>query len=297
VADDEPVGYLGGAVDDDPYADEQNPYADPYGQAPPDEEVSGYLGGSEGESEVVGYLGGSEGDDDGVSGYLGAPEGPPAVEEYPALPAGDDSDDYSASDLLGSREDDGYGGGEYGYDPAAVMEQADASYFESMGHDGEDYEDYSEPVTDTTTSTLGEAYDEEDDDQPKTISQQDAESIIRRITTKRILPPDEEKSVTPTLTPQLTPTRGGIKLWPIFGALLILGLAAVFVFKGPIGEWAHNSNIPWLAAVLGYKPPIEVPEPQPVVDRDPDKEAIEALKKKMKLSEDKALGSSEAGGQ
>ncbi len=294
MADDEPVGYLGGAVDDDPYADEQNPYADPYG-APPEEEVSGYLGGSEGQEEVVGYLGGSEGDEE-VSGYLGAPEGQRAPEEYPALPPTEEADDdYSASDLLGSREDDGYGG-EYGYDPAAVMEQADASYFESMGHDGEDYEDYSEPVSDTTTSTLGEAY-EEDEDQPQTISQQDAESIIRRITTKRILPPDEEKSVTPTLTPQLTPTRGGLKLWPIFAAFLLLGLGAVFVFKEPIGAWAHGQNITWLASILGYKPPVEeivIPAP---VDRDPDKEAIEALKKKMKLSEDKALGNPTGGGQ
>ncbi len=96
--------------------------------------------------------------------------------------------------------------------------EAARSYFDTLGH--EDTENYSESSYDATM--LGESEDGED--QPKTISQQDAESIIRRITTKRILPPEPPES------PQVE--RGG-------GLLDTLRAAG-----GSLLGWAMGGSLP-----------------------------------------------------
>lgn len=245
--DEEPVGFLGGAVD--PYADpDDDSGADPYGS---DADPYG-SGGDDG--EVVGLLGGAQ-----------------AEEELPALPAADDGT-YSASDFMESGEDayadpyadpyadqgeyeDPYalppsGGSDYddyeGYDDGAVAE-SDPSYFDSMGHD-----DYDAGVDVATRTADGDDYD---DGSPKTISQQDAESIIRRITTKRILPPDQESK--PSQPRQLTPSGGGLRIWPILAVVLILGAGSIYVFRESIAK-AVPALAPYLGVELEKPPEVDV---------------------------------------
>ncbi|MGE0711403.1 MAG: hypothetical protein AB7N76_30235 [Planctomycetota bacterium] len=232
---DEPVGYLGGNTgDDDPYgAPEDDPHnhtatEDPYGDyaLPP---------ASAPEEEVVGYLGGEP-------------------EELPALPPVEEGDSaYSHSDFLGQEAqpeyDDPYAGEDYedpyqmpagdtplatGYDDYGDYEGApadgDPSYFDSLGHSDE---------AETGMATQTEVgYDTEefaDDDQPKTISQQDAESIIRRITTKRILPPEQQAAQSMPRPQPLTPGGGGLRIWPILLVLLALGAGGVWMFREQLG--------------------------------------------------------------
>ncbi|MBL4845577.1 MAG: hypothetical protein JKY65_08635 [Planctomycetes bacterium] len=279
--DDEPVGYLGGAAaadEEDPYAlppasedppadgdpAEEDSYAlppaalppaalppaadDPYGD-PVDEnpyatdEAEYALPGTEGEPEFA--LPGSEGVDDayalpGASGDDDPEHSLPATAEAEA--------DYSASDFMadgGGAEtetyddpyetQDGYQD-EYGsYENA----EADDGYYDSMGHEGDG------PETGMATETEA-GYDTEefaDDDQPKTISQQDAESIIRRITTKRILPPEQQEAGAMTRPQPLTPGGGALKIWPILIVLLLMGGGAAFVFRKQLGFGSGGPEI------------------------------------------------------
>jgi hypothetical protein len=270
---DEPVGYLGGEEGDaygDPYGDAA---VDPYGDPAADAYADPYGGGDDG--EVVGLLGGAQ-----------------AEEELPALP-GAEGGDYSASDFMDSNEgayadpyadpyadqaDDPYAlppsesQDDYeGYDAGAMAED-DPSYFDSMGHDdgyGQDIETQS-----------AEEYTEYDDDSPKTISQQDAESIIRRITTKRILPPDQEKKISPR---QLTPTGGGLRIWPILVVGLLLAAGGVLTFKEDIAR-----AIPELAGILGVELETEK-APEEIDVEDPDAKAKRLMLEKVLKSELKAL--------
>ncbi|RMG11311.1 MAG: hypothetical protein D6731_15745 [Planctomycetota bacterium] len=266
MSEDEPVGYLGGATGEDPYAVE-----DPYGQE------------SEGDGEVAGLLGGATGE-----------------EELPALPAAEDAA-YTARDFMDSGEEsyadpyadpyaettyedpyalppsDDYGDYE-GYDDAAAAD-SDPSYFDSMGH-----EDYDPHATDVATRTA-EPETQYDDDAPKTISQQDAESIIRRITTKRILPPDQEVKPVPR---KLTPSGGGLRMWPILVALLLLAGGAVWLFREPIAE-----RYPQLAPYLGVELEQETPVEEIKVD-PPEVVLKRKMLEKVRLSEMKAFGITEA---
>lgn len=262
---------------DDPYGD---PYgSDPYG-APAAEEAG------DGDDEVAGYLGGA-----------------PGEEELPALPGqADDGGSYTARDFMDSDEtagDDVYNADPYstmdvedyadpyalppsssspydeyeGYDAAAMAED-DPSYFDSMGHDEADTEQITAPVGYDT-----EEY--EDDDQPKTISQQDAESIIRRITTKRILPPESQQSVTPR---PLTASGGGLRIWPILLVVVVLLAGGVYVFRVPIAE-----KFPQLAGILGVtlEPETEI---EKIPQVDPNEVKRKAMIKMVVLSEMKAFG-------
>ncbi len=268
--DDDPYGDPYGDAAADPYGD---PAADPYG----DPAADAYSAGAD-DGEVVGLLGGAQ-----------------AEEELPALP-GAAGDGYSASDFMDSNEgayadpyadpyaDTGDAEDPYalppaesqddyeGYDAGAMAED-DPAYFDSMGHDdgyGGDIETQS-----------ADEYTEYDDDSPKTISQQDAESIIRRITTKRILPPDQEKKISPR---QLTPTGGGLRIWPILVVGLLLAAGGVLTFKEDI---AHA--IPELAGILGVEIVKEKP-PEEIDVEDPQAKAKRLMLEKVLKSELKALG-------
>ncbi len=225
---DEPVAFLGGQQG-----------------APPPKKGKPPAGGGDGD-EVVGYLGGAEGD-------------------LPSLPPQEEKASYSAHDFIQTdapAEADPYAdpyaqpqeGGEYeGYD-AGEAAQADPAYFDSMAHGGE-----------AAPADAANYAAEDDPDQPKTISQQDAESIIRRITTKRILPPEQEKKAAIAPPPRLTATGGGVRIWPILFVLLILGGAAVFLFGEQIAEAVPELReyMPWLdpkeAVVIEPPPPKEDP--------------------------------------
>lgn len=276
---DEPAGYLGGE-DGEPYGDPYGEAAvDPYGEPAADAYADPYGGGGDEDGEdgeVVGLLGGAQ-----------------AEEELPALP-GTAGGDYSASDFIDSNDGayadpyaDPYAdtGGEdpyalppaesqddyEGYDAGAMAED-DPAYFDSMGHDdgyGGDIETQS-----------ADEYTEYDDDSPKTISQQDAESIIRRITTKRILPPDQEKKISPR---QLTPTGGGLRIWPILVVGLLLAVGGILTFKEDIAK-----AIPELAGILGVELEQEKP-PEEINTEDPKAKIKRLMLEKVLKSELKAL--------
>ena len=243
--------------------------------------------------EPVAFLGGQQGapppkkdkppaaDGDEVVGYLGGAEG-----ELPALPPQEEKASYSAHDFIQTdapAEADPYAdpyaqpqeGGDYeGYD-AGEAAQADPAYFDRMAHGGE-----------AAPADAANYAAEEDPDQPKTISQQDAESIIRRITTKRILPPEQEKKAAIAPPPKLTATGGGVRIWPILFVLLILGGAAVFLFGEQIAEAVPEAReyMFWLEAPP--PPAIEVLPPK----EDPVAKAKKDLLELVIKSEAKAFG-------
>lgn len=251
--------------------------------------------------EPVAYLGGDQGgkkpaDDDEVDGYLG---GQAEEEELPSLPPQESHESYSAKDFLDNEvqeapvEEDPYadpyaqpaaaeGYGDYeGYDASA--QQGDAAYFDSMAHGGAATDEAAPPAEEYAS----EEYGGDDPDQPKTISQQDAESIIRRITTKRILPPEtSEKKVAVTPAPKLTEAGGGLRIWPILFVILIVGAMGLFFFGEELAK-----QFPELRPLLFWLPPEEKPPEIEVVDRvDPNVVAKKKLLDMVLLSEAKAFG-------
>lgn len=252
---DEPVAYLGGAE----------------GQKPPEEEVDGYLGGAASEEDV------------------------------PSLPPQESHESYSAKDFLdpdaggeaavddpyadpyGQPADAGGGYGDYeGYDAAASAE-SDPAYFESMGHAGTATDDEAPPADDYAADEYGD-----DPDQPKTISQQDAESIIRRITTKRILPPESTAEKKPMVAPppKLTEAGGGMRIWPVLlAALIVAGMGLAF-FGEEIAE-----QFPEARPLLFWLPPkieeVKLDDPEKI---DPNEVARKKMLEMAVLSEAKAFG-------
>lgn len=253
--------------------------------------------------EPVAYLGGDQGgskpaDDDEVSGYLGGGQG---EEDLPSLPPQESSQSYSAKDFLETQEpeapaEDPYadpyaqpaeapaeGYGDYeGYDASA--QQGDAAYFDSMAHGGAATEEAAPPAEEYASE--GE-YGGDDPDQPKTISQQDAESIIRRITTKRILPPESaDKKVTATPAPKLTEAGGGLRIWPILFVILIVAAMGLFFFGEEIAK-----AVPELRPFMPWLEPEEAPVEEQIVDKvDPNVAAKKKLLEMVLLSEAKAFG-------
>ena len=288
--DDEPVGYLGGAAaEDDPYAlPPEDAADDPYG-APAEDDPYGaaeddpYGGADDGFADEAGgepefALPGAEGDEEyALPGATGEPE-------HSLPPAEEGEADYSASDFMADGgippEDDAYATETYD-DPYATQEgyddeygsyedaEADDGYYDSMGHD-----DGLETGMATETEVGYDTEEFADDDQPKTISQQDAESIIRRITTKRILPPEQQQAQ-PMARPQpLTPGGGGLKMWPILIVLLLLGGAGAFVFREQLFG-------------TGKQPVVINPTPKPTLSAQ--ERAKRLLVKRILTSEAKAF--------
>ena len=287
---DEPVGYLGGASGDDPYGapadDPHNPhtatddapademeYALPPAENPP-EEVVGYLGG---ESELPALPAVEE--DSAAYSHRDFMAGGEGGEEYYEDPYGGDpysqyEDPYGGAATAEADYDDPYAG----YDANAAAD-TDPSYFDSLGHD----DDVPETGMQTQTEVGYDTEEFADDDQPKTISQQDAESIIRRITTKRILPPEQQQAK-PLNRPQpLTPAGGGLKIWPILLVLVVLSGAGVYVFRKQIAR-LHPA-----LSFLDPQPPVgPMKSTQPKVN--PEEVKKKKLLEMVLLSEAKALG-------
>lgn len=253
--EDEPAGYLGAAADeddapyalppaaDDPYGASDDPYGageeDIYSDSAASDEPEYALPGASADDEPEYALPAASEDDTPEFSLPGASADDDP--EFSLPPQQDDSADYSASDFLASdaAAADAYGTETYD-DPYETQEaydeygdyeagSEDDGYYDSLAHDD---------GLETGMATQTEAgYDTEefaDDDQPKTISQQDAESIIRRITTKRILPPEQQQASDMSRPQALTPSGGGLKIWPILLLLALIGGAVGFVFKDQI---------------------------------------------------------------
>ena len=241
--------------------------------APRDEEPVGYLGGDVEATDKNPY-GSDEGEE--VVGYL---EGQSGQEELPLLPPQESQADYSAKDFIQPEEPQEEQQDPYqDYEAAA---EADPSYFDSMGHD-------------SGAATAEEPVEEaqEGDDQPKTISQQDAESIIRRITTKRIEPAQIESRPMPqAYSAPMTRSGGGFRfgaLLLILGSILGLGVVAVALFGNEIGKFAHEQGYPEIASMLGYVPPPAV-DPVKVDTKDPELVKKEKMLELLQRSETIAI--------
>jgi hypothetical protein len=235
--------------------------------------------------EPVAYLGGksAQPDDGPVEGYLGG-EAPP--EALPALPPAEQQ--YSASDFIAAPPEPA---------PPPADDYADEAPVEAPAEDPQDYQQYgAEEVQggDTGTSTIQDAPASEQTSEfdepglPKTISQQDAENIIKRITTKKILPPEVAASEGPRVTSsELTRRRGG-KAGPLLVLVVILlgGAAGVFYFKDDIGPYLPK----WAQEFIGYNPPEPEPTPEAVPTMTPEQKAQKALKDIVYESEYRAFG-------
>lgn len=139
---------------------------------------------------------------------------------------------------------DGYAGGagygdsyEGGGDSYANFDSGNATMAEPSPYEtGAGFESYGSNL-DSYGDTIGEsstAMDDFDDSLPQTISQQDAESIIKRITTKKFAPVTD----VPTIQ-KPTPVKKGLPIALIMGVvglLLFVGLAAMFFFLPGEGE-------------------------------------------------------------
>lgn len=250
---DEPVAYLGGDQ----------------GQRP-EEEVDGYLGGAAQEEDLPALPPQESHESYSAKDFLDAEEAPPATEDPYADPY---ADPYGASAA-------GYGDYE-GYDAAASAEH-DPSYFESMAHTGAAIDDAAPAVDEYA------ADDGEDPDQPKTISQQDAESIIRRITTKRILPPESTAEKKPMVAPppKLTEVGGGVRIWPILITLLIIAGMGLAFFGEEIAE-----KYPEARPFLFWLPPkVDAPVVEEIQKVDPNEVARKKMLEMVLVSEAKAFG-------
>ena len=124
----------------------------------------------------------------------------------------------------------------------------------------------------------------------KTISQQDAESIIQRITTKKI--PEESDLPTP-ITPKVELTRRdkGTKFGPVIAAVVILLVVALGLFHDSLGRQARSMEIHWLADLLGAPKEEKVaPKPPPKPKETPEQRRKRLFEKRFMQSERMALG-------
>lgn len=238
------------------------------------------------EDEPVAYLGGKAAEPpQEVDGYLGG-DAPP--DSLPALPPANMTGQYSASDFMTA--------------PAEIEDQAPAPIaeapVEAPADDPSYFQQYAneEPAGETTgTDTVAEQAPSDQTSEfdepglPKTISQQDAENIIKRITTKKILPPEVAANEGPRVTsaPELTPRRG-MRAGPIivFTAVLLGGVAALFAFKQELAPYLP----PFLCELLNVTPPstdpVVVETPGPTKEQQKEK----ALRDLVSESEWRAFG-------
>ena len=268
MPEDEPVGYLGGSTGQDLEYAEENPYGDP-------SDMGGYADSDE--EEVVGYLEGSEVDGEDL------PALPPAEEDPANYTAGDFLEDQPYEDQPYedpyATEEDPYATSDYDYEGYEESAVEDTSHFDQMGHtSGEETQDF------------GYSDDYDDPDQPKTISQQDAEKIIERITKTRPTATDTAPRLSPG--PRLTPSRRGFRLGPLFAVFLILLLAGgltVVLAKDQVGEWLHGMGMTDLATMIGYQPPEVVVEDTGPPPESQEDRARRLMKESLLKSEALAL--------
>ena len=243
--------------------------------------------------EPVAYLGGAAGGPpqpapDEVAGFLG---GAAQEEELPALPAANVSAVYSASDFVSTApvdeaEEEPPPAYDTYADEPAVAPQTDQQDYDQYGEPPP--EDEPPPGTATVVEPQGEPpSDFEEPGLPKTISQQDAENIIKRITTKKILPPDVSAHDGRTGAGTELTRRGG----PQLGRTVVI-LVVLFLLAG--GAIAFKEELkPYLPealrnAIFGAPPPKPFDPTPPPVSKELRLER--ALRKKVLESEWRAFG-------
>ena len=279
-ADGQVVGMIGGQVQPPPRAN----------AGAPTEEVSGMIGGRvqppprasaapvgelEGQTEAVeGYLPSSP--EESVEGYLAPPS--ESVEGYLAEePAPVDLGAQSYSDYDGygaSQPEEGYEDYEEGYEDSYenANETATAEYEDS-------YEDsYGASSVGADESLM----DDFDESLPQTISQQDAENIINRITRQKYDRAESQPRAAPPKT--RSPARkssAGIVIMLLLLVILGGGVAAWFLYIKP----------------LYFTEPVE-PRPigpiKPINVKTPDQIAEEVFRAGALASELNAFGVSES---
>ena len=244
--------------------------------------------------EPVAYLGGKPEDgDEAVAGYLGGQAGEGKPEDLPALPPAGVSAVYSASDFIAPppevEEEPPPAYDSYAADPVAEPAPA-AADMEQYAHEPEP-EPEPEPPATATVVEQGAQEGSSDFDEPglpKTISQQDAENIIKRITTKKILPPETGQGETPRISKpsELTP-RGSPKLGRLIVLLIIVvgGYGAAVAFNDQVKDYLPDYLWPYIF----YTPPPEKPEDKPPPTKTPAQLKEEALRKVMLESEWRAF--------
>jgi len=243
--------------------------------------------------EPVAYLGGQSGarpEDAPIEGYLGG-DAPP--DSLPALPPAAAS--YSATDFMPAQEAPQENYADYANEPVEAPAE-DATQYEQYGHEEQATapEDYAADGTQTVPEVPPQEQSSEFDDPglPKTISQQDAENIIKRITTKKILPPEVAAAEGPRINPpaEFTP-RSGPKLGRIVFVLVVVlgGVGAAVFFKDDLKPYVRQ-YLPKEVGdyIYGEEPPPKneeriVTKQQWEIDRD-------AMQAKLLEAEWRALG-------
>lgn len=208
------------------------------GYLQPPEQV-GYLdsGGHQAVDETtnVGEYGQTYSEEYAESGYGDSYGGDSYADSYDTGPQtgydtapqpGYDTGNYGDSYEGGSGYGDSYSGGGDSYtdfqDGQATMAEP-SPYETNAGFDsyGSNLDSYGDTIGESST-----AMDDFDDSLPQTISQQDAESIIKRITTKKFAPVTEVPAIQ-----KPTPVKKGLPIALIVGVvalLAIVGVAALF---------------------------------------------------------------------
>lgn len=262
------------------------------------------------DEEPVAYLGGQaaappkKAEAEEVDGYLG---GEAAL---PALPPVQNPS-YGASDFIAATEEPPppEPGADFGAPVEAPPAQEEAAAYdqyaagaESDQYSGTQVEEYAAPTTTTDSPTTqsetppaevsGEFTEPE---LPKTITQQDAENIIKRITTKKILPPEVAEKEGPRVVPTqdvLTPrAQPGIKTFPIILVLLFALYGTAILFKEQIVTSISDPTLRKIvAAVLFYtepEGPVKIDQP---IEDPPEVKAKKEFLGRLRASEAKALG-------
>jgi hypothetical protein len=244
--------------------------------------------------EPVAYLGGKPEDDESVAGYLGGQAGEAKPEELPALPPAGVSAVYSASDFIAPppevEEEPPPAYDSYAADPVAEP-APEAADVEQYAHAEPEPEPEPEPPPATATVVEQGAQEGSSDfDEPglpKTISQQDAENIIKRITTKKILPPETQSEAPRISKPsELTP-RGSPKLGRLIVLLIIVvgGYGAAVAFNDTVKDYLPEEAWPFIF----YNKPAAPPEPPKPPEDTPAQKKEKALRKMVLESEWRAF--------
>jgi hypothetical protein len=199
----------------------------------------------EGSMEPVAFLGGA----------IAEPE------TLPALPPAGVSAVYSASDFI-----------------AAPAEEPEPEPVAVTTPDESDFESYAEHPAETAEPVAAV-------DLPKTISQREAEDIIQRITTKKILPDPLplERAEPPELTRRRGPRLG---LAAAMLALAFGSMAATVYFKDDVGPYLPEL----IQNLIGYVPPPIVAAVEPIGSDTPEMKKEKAFRAKVLESEWRAFG-------
>jgi hypothetical protein len=268
--EEEPVAYLGGQAAEAP-------------PDPPAEEVDGYLGGeaslpalppAQQSYQTTDFIAANEEPPPPQGADFGAPvEAPPAQEEaaaYDQYAATTDNVQAAADDQYSSTQVEDYAAAQTMTEESSPTTQSEPQPVETSG-------EFTEPEL------------------PKTITQQDAENIIKRITTKKILPPEIAEKEGPRVVPTqdvLTPrSQPGLKTLPIIIVTLFVIYGTAMFFREQIHDAISDKTIRDIVdAALFYSKADEKPPEVIKVEDPPEVKAKKDFVKRLRISEEHALG-------